>query len=174
MRFLIRSLDIMSRCVHMLYSTRMLSCLNTCLRENMCLNCLSSLLCGHACIHVNAPVCITEYIACLSPLESLWVFVWARESVCRPVHVHTCVHMCSWVYVNSVWGLQGSTSYLALAAGGAQQVPNCCRPHNGFYTPGAGKGPWLSCRLGSPPLYPCRLHWRSSQSVKRKQIKVQL
>lgn len=148
----------MSLCVHMLYSMRMLSCLNTCLRENMRLNCLSAQVCGHACIHVNAPVYVTECIACLSPPKSPWVFVWARECTCRSVRVCRCVHVCSCVYVNSVGGLQGSTPYLDLAAGGAQQVPNCCRPHNGFYTPGAGKGPWLSCRLGSPPLYPCRLH----------------
>lgn len=128
-------------------------------------------------MHTCECTCVYEYtecIACLNPPESPWVFVWARGSVCRSVHVDTCVYMCSCVYVNSVWGLQGCTSYLALAAGGAQQVPNCCRPHNGFYTPGAGKGPWPSCRLESPPLYPCRLHWRSSQSVKRKQIRVQL
>lgn len=94
------------------------------------------------------------------------------EFLCGQVRV--CVLLCFWMYVNNVSALQASAPYLALAAGGVQQVPNCCRPHNGFYKPRAGTGLWLSCRLGSPPLYPCHLRWRSSQSVKRKQIRVQL
>lgn len=157
--YLIRSLDVMVLCVHMQYSMRLHSCLNTCLRDNMRLTKYAG---AHACMHVNAPVYVSDCIACLSPLKSLWVSVWASDCLFMCVHGWFCV------YVNSVSGLQGSAPYLALAAGGVQQVPNCCRPHNGFYKPGAGTGLWLSCRLGSPPLYPCRLHWRSSQSMEEK------
>lgn len=63
---------------------------------------------------------------------------------------------CVYVYANGASCPRGSPPYLVLQAGDVRQVPSCYRPHNGFYKPGAGTGPWLSCRRGSPPLYPCR------------------
>lgn len=63
----ITSLGIMAQWVHMLCSMCMHSCLNTCLREKMCLNCVSARGCMHACIYVNAPVYVSDCFACLSP-----------------------------------------------------------------------------------------------------------
>lgn len=172
--FSIRSLHIMALCVHVLYSMHMHSCLNTCLRENMCLSCPSGQVCGHVRMHACTWMHLCMCIACLSPPKSPRVSLRARECVCECLLMRVmCVHVCFCVYVHSVAGLQGAAPYLALAAGGVQQVPNCCRPHNGFYKPGAGTGLWPSCRLESPPLYPCRLHWRSSQSMEKKIYRVQ-
>lgn len=144
--------------------------------------CICSIVCActHAWIHACVTICVWPSMrarthACMWMHLCMSVIVLhvsahskVYEFLCGQVTVFSCVFMCFCVYVNSVSGLQGSAPYLALAAGGVQQVPNCCRPHNGFYKPGAGTGLWLSCRLGSPPLYPCRLHWRSSQSMEEK------
>lgn len=163
MLYLIGSPDTAALCVHMMYSMCMHSCLNTCLRENMCLNCLSAQVCGHACMHMCGCTCVCQWLLCTSqPTQtsiSFCVGKWAYATD----HVCSCVLLC---VCEQFSGLQASAPYLVLAAGGVQQVPNCCRPHNGFYKPVAGTGLWLSCQLGSPPLYPCRLHWRSSQSMK--------
>lgn len=135
---LIRSADSVALCVHMMYNMCMHSCLNMCLRENMCLNCLPLYAGRRACINADAPLCVSGGYVCLAapahPLVSVSVFfhVCACEECSRP--------------------------YLVPAAGGVQQVPNCCRPNNGFYKPVAGTGLWLSCQLGSPPLYTCHLH----------------
>lgn len=124
--------------------------------------CLSARVCGHARMWMH--LCMSVIVLHVSAHPDI------QEFLCVGICVRVSVRVCFCVY--SVSGLQGSAPYLALAAGGAQQVPNCCRPHNGFYKPGAGTGPWLSCRPGSPPLSPCRLHWRSSQSVRRKHSRV--
>lgn len=154
--------------VPMLYSMCMHSCLNTCLRENMRLNCLPKYVGMHACIHTCEYTCVVQWLYCMSQPTQKSMSVCVVRA-CK--HPFVCVHVCMWTVFQF---LQGSAPYLALAVGGVQQVPNCCHLHNGFYKPGAGTGPWLSCRLGSPPLYPCHLHWRSSQSVRRRQISVQL
>lgn len=104
---LIRSLDIMALCVHMLYSMCMHSCLNTCLRENMRLNCLPEYAGMHAYIHVNAPVfVICDCIACLSPPKNPQVSVWVCERVCE------CLFMCAFVCMWTVF--QASSRALPL------------------------------------------------------------
>lgn len=113
-------------------------------------------------------LCMSVVVLHVSAHPKVHEFLCGQVSVCECLIM--LIHVCFSVYLYSVSGLQGSATYLVLATGGAQQVPNCCRQHNGFYTPGAGKGLWLSCQLGSPPLYPCRLHWRSLQSVRAKHI----
>lgn len=48
--------------------------------------------------------------------------------------------------------------YLIPVVGGAPPESSCCHPRSGFCKPAAGTGPWLSCRLESPPLCWSHLH----------------
>lgn len=139
----------------------MYSRLNTRLGKNQRLNCPAKYTGMHACININAPV--TQWLNCKSEPTHEPMGFCVGKCACSCVLTGMCVCM----RLRMFSGFYSSVPYLALAVGGVQQVPNCCHPHNGFYKPGAGTGPWLSCWLGSPQLYPCRLHWRSSQSVTR-------
>lgn len=139
------------------------SCLNTRLGKNQRLNCPAKYMGMHACMH-------KYQCTCNSVIElQVWAHPWAHGFLCGKMCLFMCAHgyVCLCMRLRMFSGFYSSVPYLALEVGGVQQVPNCCHPHNGFYKPGAGTGPWLSCWLGSPQLYPCRLHWRSSQSVTR-------
>lgn len=74
----------------------------------------------HACISADAPVNVSAQL-CVK-------------------QVRDQVPGCACVYPNGAPCPWGSPPYLVLQVGGVRQVPSCYRPHNGFYTPGAGTG----------------------------------
>lgn len=116
------------------------SCLNareTCMRICIQAVCLPKYVGMHACIlYADAPVNVSAQQHGKQVCEK-------NAGVCVCTETVRCAR-------------RRSPPYLVLPAGGVRQVPSCYRPHNGFYKPGAGTGLGLSCRRGSPPLYPCR------------------